>query len=239
MIISETHKYVYIGIPRTGSKSMNHWLMEHFDGKWHGGHHDTDVPEEAAKYLVFTIVRNPYERAASGYFGVTWDEEAPKEHELGPCRTEQERLRKSRAVLETREKKPPKELPQPSTTSLEERLRTAQLRSTVEGHDANQKRLVERAGVSLALHFERLPDCLVALPFVDPDNVPPFPHHPERGTRPMGNFFDAFGGTDEEQVLWAYAAEDFEAFGYRRFNCGLSEDAPDALRLRWLVASGD
>lgn len=27
MIISHTYKYFYIGIPRTGSKSMNRWLM--------------------------------------------------------------------------------------------------------------------------------------------------------------------------------------------------------------------
>ena len=232
MIVSETHKYVYIGIPRAGSKSMNHWLMEHFDGKWHGGHHDTNVPEEFADHPIFTIVRNPYDRASSGYFGVTWDDLAAKEHEIGPCRNEQERLRKSRAVLETRAKNPPKELPQPSTVSLEERLRAANLRNSGEGHDANQKRLAERAGIGLALHFERLPFCLAELPFVDPHNVPPFPHHPERGTRLSGNFFDFFGDTDEEQVLWAYAAEDFEAFGYRRFSCGLPEDAPNALHVR-------
>ena len=68
MIISDTHRYVYIGIPRTGSKSMNHWLIEHFNGRWHGGHHDYAVPEEAADYLVFAIVRNPYDRALSSHF---------------------------------------------------------------------------------------------------------------------------------------------------------------------------
>lgn len=59
-----------------------------------------------------------------------------------------------------------------------------------------------------------------------------FPHHPERGIRPPGNFFDLFRGTDEELVVWAYAAEDFVAFGYRRFECGLPEDAPNALRIK-------
>ncbi len=70
MIISDRHRYVYIGIPRTGSKSMNHWLCEYFDGRNCGGHHDCDVPPEFAGYLVFTIVRNPYDRAASGHFAV-------------------------------------------------------------------------------------------------------------------------------------------------------------------------
>ena len=90
---------------------------------------------------------------------------------------------------------------------------------------------MERAGVSLVLYFERLPDCLEELPFVDPHNVPPFPHHPEWGTRPSGNFFDFFRGTDDEQAFWAYAAEDFEAFEYHRFDCGPPEDAPKALRI--------
>ena len=59
--------------------------------------------------------------------------------------------------------------------------------------------------------------------------MPPFPHHPERGIRPPGNYFDFFGDTDDEQVVWAGAAEDFETFGYQRFDCGLPDDAPNAL----------
>jgi hypothetical protein len=83
----------------------------------------------------------------------------------------------------------------------------------------NQKNYVEKARVQLVLHFERLPTCLTTLPFVDRDHMPPFPKIEERGKRPAGNFFDHF--TDEdEKVVWEYAAEDFEAFGYRRFDCG-------------------
>ncbi|HIJ73239.1 MAG TPA: hypothetical protein HPP83_03975, partial [Candidatus Hydrogenedentes bacterium] len=92
-------------------------------------------------------------------------------------------------------------------------------------------RFIDRGRVNLVLYFERLPECLLELPFVDPNNVPPFPHHPERGIRPPGNFFDFFRDTDEEEVVWAHAAGDFEAFGYRRFDCGLPEDAPSALRI--------
>ena len=94
MIISDTHKYVYIGIPRTGSKSMNHWLCEFYDGRSHAGHHDYSVPEEAKDYLVFTIVRNPYDIRTSGHFAVYWDDQAPTENELAGCKTKQERLQK-------------------------------------------------------------------------------------------------------------------------------------------------
>jgi len=232
MIISDKHRYVYIGIPRNGSKSMNHWLSEYFDGRNHGGHHDYDVPEEAAGYLVFTIVRNPYDRRTSGHFAVTWDDQAPTEEELGQCRDKQERLRKFRAVLKSREKQRQREMPRQSAVPLEERIREAVLRNESEGHDINQKRYADRGRVNLVLYFERLPECLRELPFVDPDDVPPFPHHPERGIRPAGDFFDFFRSTDEEEVVWAHAAEDFEAFGYRRHDCGLPEDAPCALRIR-------
>jgi hypothetical protein len=231
MIISYTHRYVYIGIPRTASKSMNHWLCEWFDGRFHGEHHDYVVPEEAAGYLVFTIVRNPYDRATSGHFGVTWDDQAPTEAELGDCRTVQERLGRFRSVLETRQRQVQKDLPVQSPIPLDERIRDAVEANEKEDHGINQKRFVERAGVHVALYFERLPACLAQLPFVDRGRIPPFPRHPERGIRPPGTFFDFFESTDDEAVVWAGAAEDFAAFGYRRFAWGLVEAAPDAL---WL-----
>ena len=93
----------------------------------------------------------------------------------------------------------------------------------------NQERFVARSGVHLALYFERLTQCPGLLSFADSANSLPFPHHPERSSRPDGSFFDLFTGTDEEHVVWAYAAEDFAAFGYWRFECGLSPGAPDTL----------
>lgn len=239
MIISHTHKYVYVGIPRTGSKSMNHWLCEYFEGQNHAGHHDYEVPEKAADYLKFTIVRNPYDRTTSGHFAVTWDDQAPKEHELAGCKTHQERLRKFRAVLKSRERQKQNEMPEQSTIPLEARIRDAKRKNENSDYEINQKRFVERAGVDLVLYYERLPACLTELPFVDAGSVPPFPHHPERGIRPAGNFFDFFRDTDEEQVVWAHAAEDFEAFGYRRFDCGLPEDAPNALWMRTVGGQED
>ncbi len=229
MIVSDVHRYIYIGIPRTGSKSMNHWLSEYFDGRNLGGHHDYLVPAEFADHLVFTIVRNPYDRRTSGHFAVTWDDQAPTEEELAGCSDGQERLRRFREVLKSRERQRQREMPEQSEVPLGQRLREAALAKEGKEKLVNQKQFVDRAGVKLVLCFERLPACLTALPFVDADEVPPFPHHPERGIRPPGDFFEFFKGTDEEQVVWACAAEDFEAFGYRRHQSGLPEGAPGAL----------
>src|SRR6266480_4616185 len=74
-------RYVYISIPRTGSKSMSQWLVEHFQGEWHGDHHEWRVPAQYRDFLVFTIVRNPYEIQASGWFFepvIKSDDQPPK-----------------------------------------------------------------------------------------------------------------------------------------------------------------
>jgi hypothetical protein len=222
MVICDTLKYVYVGIPRTGSKSMNHWLMEHFNGQWHGGHHQADVPEHARDYLVFSLVRNPYDLWVSGHYHVPWDDQGPTQEELGTFDSEAERLRKSRAVLATREKRH-RDRP-PDLRPLSQRIAEA-----LQDENSNlQSRMAAQSGLRLALYFERLPGCLAELPFVDRSSVPPFPHHPERGIRPPGTFFDLFP-REEEQVAWATFAKDFQTFGYRRYETGLPAEAPNAL----------
>jgi hypothetical protein len=71
--------------------------------------------------------------------------------------------------------------------------------------------------------------CLADLPFVR-DNRPDLSRVPEKGIRPAGTFFDHF--TDEdEQVTWAYASEDFQTLGYKRYDASLPEGSANSLRL--------
>lgn len=98
------------------------------------------------------------------------------------------------------------------------------------GADMNQLPLVKNAQVTLALYFERLPTALRALPFVQQETLPPFPHLLERGIRPPGSFFDFFSAEDEA-AFWAYSLPDFTTFGYERFTADLPAAAPNALRL--------
>ena len=206
MIISHTLKYVYIGIPRTGSKSMNRWLMDHFEGQWFDHHHQWQVPEEAKDYLKFTIVRNPYEREVSVWYFAPWSAE-----KIGPSKPKSFFAEKMRQSIPLKDG-------------------TVKTDGNVPEAGMNQKHFAEKAGVPLVLYFERLPDCLRDLPFVNKDRIPPFPHIEERGRRPAGNFFDHFT-MEDEKLVWEYAAEDFEAFGYQRFECGLPENLPNSLRI--------
>ncbi len=218
MIISHEHRYVYIGIPRNASKSVSEWLAEHYKGEWHGFHHQWQVPEEARDYLIFTVVRNPYERSASGSFALLWGGETPD-----PA------------------KRVASKKPEPSSQPLEERLREAKLignaTKTYEGNSVpenamNQSHWINKAGISLVLYFERLPQCLGDLPFVDSSNMPPLGCALEKGIRPAGSFFDHFSDEDE-QCTWAYGAEDFDTLGYRRYESTLPVESPDSL---WIDA---
>ena len=213
MVISHTLRYVYIGIPRTGSKSMSEWLTTRCEGEYVGYHHQWLVPEEARDYLIFTVVRNPYDRWTSAAFGRAWAGEKPRE--------------------ELREYVGP---PTKPTESLEEQIREVTLEKdatqrgggNVPENCMNQWFYSQRAGVSLVLFFERSPECLKELPFVTSDDLPDFPHVLERGIRPPGDFFDHFDD-EQEKVVWAYASEDYEAFGYRRFDASLPIESPNSL----------
>jgi len=204
MIFSRAFKYICIGIPRTGSKSMIAWLRNYQD-EWIDGHHEWRVPEglqdELQDFLVFTVVRNPYDRAMSGFFADLWcgDGNESKQwesfaHYMG---------------------------------SLSDKARKD---ADGDGRFMNQGNYVKNGRASLVLYFERLPECLGELPFVDAGNIPLLPHAKERGNRPPGDFFDNFTAKDE-RLVWEYARENFEVLGYERFSCGLPEGSNNCLRL--------
>ncbi len=201
MIISPSHKFVYVGIPRTASKSMNEWLMQHYGGVWYGGHHDYHgIPDDARSFLVFTTVRNPYDRAVSGFFGRVWDD---RPRNVG--------LRVA--------------VPPPTAKDIDARIERG--REEVVPY----REFIEGAGVSLLLHFERLPECLLELPFVNPASIASFPHVLERGIRPPGDFGDFFDDRYEAYVWDAYR-DDFLVAGYERYNYGLADGSEAAKWLR-------
>jgi len=85
LIISDTHKFVYIDVPKTGSVSLSNFFIKHYNGylgeeglypeSW--GYHNRVIPEYAKNYRVIASVRNPYTRLVSAYYH---DVLYPKEH---------------------------------------------------------------------------------------------------------------------------------------------------------------
>lgn len=84
MIAHREKRWLYIGIPRTGSTALHTHLME-LGGEVIGEQHDVRVPEEFCGYRVFATVMNPFRRAVSLYYlfgrdtekGSEWAREFP------------------------------------------------------------------------------------------------------------------------------------------------------------------
>jgi hypothetical protein len=79
MIISHSHRYVFVELPRTGSTAVRRELRELYDGTpilhKHSTYDEFRRQASAAelKYFVFSAVRNPLDDAVSRYFKLKTD----------------------------------------------------------------------------------------------------------------------------------------------------------------------
>ena len=200
MIISHKHKFVYVAIPRTGSKSMILWLKNRFKASAYGFHHTWKVPPRCRDYLIFTIVRNPYERSMSSWYHVPYGRPNKKPANISTyCQVMKEHAKLSDGTVKRKGMQVP------------------------EGN-MNQAAWINRANVNLVLYHERLPDCLADLPFASLSDIEKFPRKKELGKKPEGCFFDIFSEEDQEQALWDYAEDDFPLLGYHRHDSTLPEN---------------
>jgi hypothetical protein len=79
MIISHTHRYLFVELPRTGSTAISRELVQQYDGVRVLWKHATYLdflkvakPEEK-EYFVFSGIRNPLDDAVSRYFKLKTD----------------------------------------------------------------------------------------------------------------------------------------------------------------------
>ena len=66
MRVSNTHKLVFVSVPKTGSHTGFKIMEDNFNGfKVWGHYHNVIVPSQYKDYRAFTFVRNPYDRVAA------------------------------------------------------------------------------------------------------------------------------------------------------------------------------
>jgi len=63
-------KYVFIAIPKTGTRSIYNVLRREFEGHLIRDH-EKKIPEKFKGWFSFTVIRNPYERLVSAWWSTT------------------------------------------------------------------------------------------------------------------------------------------------------------------------
>jgi hypothetical protein len=107
MIISHTHKYLFVELPRTASTAISHELREMYDGqsilRKHATYYDfLKIASPAEKeYFVFAGIRNPLDDAVSLYFKYRGDHKQ-KFTALAENRRKKRRLAEHAAAIKFR-----------------------------------------------------------------------------------------------------------------------------------------
>ena len=70
VIVSDKHRFVFVGVPKAATQSLFPWLADNFEGR-QVGMHTRKLPAGTEGYLVWSVVRNPYVRAVSMWWSVT------------------------------------------------------------------------------------------------------------------------------------------------------------------------
>lgn len=191
MMVMKKYRHVYVAIPRTATHSVYAWLRKNYEGRQIGFYHGWRVPETYRDFTVFITVRNPYERV----FSYWW-----------------------LSCMMSLTDKPPAGCSFRDFMSLITQYKDGDFRNpalNVPEIHGTQKGYYDRAGASVFIRLEDFHNELrnklnfVKRPF------PKLPHKHIGKGKPKVSFQNYFGN-DEEQLVWDYCAEDFEAFGYKR-----------------------
>jgi hypothetical protein len=187
MIVGD--EYVYVSPPKTGTRSMYRWLIDHYGGKRlsETEDHQRTIPDEHKDKWVFTTIRHPYERAVSIY----WSMYAPRAY------SRQKALRD-----------------QMGGATIDHLMRFF-----IEHHDEvgvggmSISRFLENVEPVMYLDVCANPTCRLALPF---KTVPiqAFPH--ENAIANAGVFVDEALAKRTKDLIWEWARRDFERWGYER-----------------------
>lgn len=67
MLVCDEHKWIFLRNPKTATRSVTVALKNNFFTRKVGNYHSWEIPKKLSEYFIFSTVRNPYERAISGW----------------------------------------------------------------------------------------------------------------------------------------------------------------------------
>lgn len=197
MIGSLELSYVYISPPKTGTMSFRSWFTKYFQGETIAVTHEATIPEEYRKVATpIMSVRNPYERCLSLWWWSCMAPEREAKCHLYGCSfvTYMHRLLWHR------------DHPDATHQTPNVYMNLAMYANRIEEQTGKRP-------VSVALEDPALG--LRSLPFVTTEGQLGALRKARVSQRPRVDRMKFFSGV-EEDLVWQYCQEDFEAFGYSR-----------------------
>jgi len=189
MVVSHENGFVFVAIPKTASMTISQGLVKHCRGVLVQPYHAWKRPTGTQGYVVFSVVRDPYERLYSWYWfrcvqrndGIRgWTFEKWMEY-CTEC-----------SIVGTKDGNVP-ELWFP------------------------QAEICEMAGVTRVVLFESLEMQLMALPFVGPAMMNHMRTvHQHKNNKPRTSPAREMMTEAERDMVWSAYKIDFETYGYER-----------------------
>lgn len=209
VIISEVNRYVYVGIPKTGSTSMMHWLMDYHGGYENETHHSWKVPRDILRdgdYQIFTVVRDPYDWCYSKWW---WNCMSGRDNG-GSFEPGMDFIDFLQQVVDYRDNGGDPVSARALHMTQSEYYKASRCNTFLRYEDWILPNGAGENGVAL----EHLPQ----LPWLEtrPDDcLRKFPHQKKRNKMDGDTFWRCFEeGSDEVNAVWEYCGEDFETFDY-------------------------
>lgn len=186
MIVSEKGRFVFVSMPKAGTRSMYAALSKRYGGRrLKGHHHRNDVPLKFRGWFTFSICRNPYDRAVSLWWST--------------CKRPGDRYGFLKAS---------------GGHTFEPFIRwlVDNWQKTHQPMAQPQHTWLKPVRLDRVLRFERLPDEVQALPFWQSGVALPWKNQTVRDRPPASTFITP----DTANLVQQWAGEDFERFGYTR-----------------------
>lgn len=71
MFVCNNPQFIFIDIPKTGSRSIFKYLLGNFKNGQKTGNHQLTIPPKSKTWFSFCVVRNPYDRMCSLYWSTS------------------------------------------------------------------------------------------------------------------------------------------------------------------------